>query len=240
MRRVTIPPDCGDHRCDWPKRPLAARLFAHRNCGRGFSPRELSRDKPTPTGFVWAGLLALLLTLLGGCSSPLVQPGAQTVDGLALATPVSWSDLGHQGERLWTRDGVSLNALRIYTDIEPGEHVFRARLRGERDEGARFRSGLSDIEIAELIVEGLRGSSLVNVRAIDLRPASLNGRKGFRAELSFDNNSGLHYRGLILAEGEDGSLSFLMYTAPAEFYFERDRAVVESIFASLAGGAVAR
>ena len=90
-----------------------------------------------------------------------------------------------------------------------------------------------------MIVEGLRGSSLVNVRAIDLRPATLNGRKGFRAELSFDNNSGLHYRGLILAEGEDGSLSFLMYTAPAEFYFERERAVVESVFASLAGGAKA-
>jgi len=178
----------------------------------------------------------LLLSLLSGCSSPLINPGPQSIDGLALATPVSWSDLGHRGQRLWTRDGVSLNALRIYTDIEAGEHVFRARLRGERDEGARFRAGLSDIEIAELIVEGLRGSSLVNVRAIDLRPAALNGHRGFRAELSFDNNSGLHYRGLVLAEGEDGSLSFVMYTAPAEFYFERDRAVVESIFESLAGG----
>ncbi len=33
--------------------------------------------------------------------------------------------------------------------------------------------------------------------------------------------------------GADGSLSFLMYTAPAEHYFERDRAAVEAIFASL-------
>ena len=195
-----------------------------------------SRHKVAPTGVVWHGLLALLLALLSGCSSPLIKPGAQTVDGLPLSTPLSWSDLGYQGQRLWTRDGVSLNALRIYTDIEPGEHVFRARLRGERDEGVRFRAGLSDIEIAELIVEGLRASSLINVRATDLRPASLNGHSGFRAELSFDNNSGLHYRGLVLAEGADGSLSFLMYTAPAEFYFERDRAAVEAIFASLAGG----
>jgi hypothetical protein len=179
-------------------------------------------------------LAALLLVLLAGCSSPLIKPGAQTVDGLALSTPLPWSDLGYRGQRLWTRDGASLNALRIYTDIEPGEHVFRARLRGEQDEGARFRPGLSSIEIAELIVEGLRGSGLSNVAARDLRPATLNGRPGFRAELSFDSSAGLHYRGLLLAEGEDGSLSFLMYTAPAEHYFERDREAVESIFDSLA------
>jgi hypothetical protein len=177
--------------------------------------------------------LALLLALLAGCSSPLIKPGTQTVDGLQLDTPLAWSELGYRGQRLWTRDGASLNALRIYTDIEPGEHVFRAQLRGERDEGARFRAGLSSIEIAELIVEGLRGSGLANVEARDLRPATLNGRSAFRAELSFDSSAGLHYRGLLLAEGEDGSLSFLLFTAPAEHYFERDRATVEKIFASL-------
>jgi len=127
-----------------------------------------------------------------------------------------------------------LNALRIYTDIEPGEHVFRARLRGKKDEGARFKTGMSEIEISELIVEGLRGSGLSNVEALDLRPATLNGHAGFRADLGFDNASGLHYRGLLLAEGSDGSLSFLMFTAPAEFYFERDRPSVEAIFDSLA------
>ena len=223
MRRATPPTCCAVPGCG---SELASRALQASN----------SRRKLAPTGFARHGLLVLLLTLLGGCSSPLVKPGAQTVDGLPLSTPLSWSDLGYKGQRLWTRDGVSLNALRIYTDIEAGEHVFRARLRGERDEGARFRAGLSDVEIAELIVEGLRTSSLVNVRATDLRPAHLNGRSGFRAELAFDNNGGLHYRGLVLAEGEDGSLSFLMYTAPAEFYFERDRAAVEAIFSSLAGG----
>ena len=201
---------------------------------------EGSRAEPAPTvtrrhpaaSRRW--LMSVLLAVLAGCSSPLVKPGPQTVDGLPLNTPLAWSDLGHRGQRMWTRDGAILNALRIYTDIEPGEHVFRTRLRGERDEGARFRAGLTGIEISELIVEALRGSGLVNVVARDLRPASVNGRSGFRAELSFDSAAGLHYRGLLAGEGEDGSLSFLMYTAPAEFYFERDRAAVEAIFDSLA------
>jgi hypothetical protein len=203
------------------------------------NPTESSRAEPAPTGkpgnvaSSWKLLAMFALAFLAGCSSPLIRPGPQTVDGLDLDTPLSWSDLGYRGERLWTRDGASLNALRIYTDIEPGEHVFRARLRGEQDEGARFRAGLGNIEISELIVEGLRGSGLLNVAARELRPATLNGRAGFRAELAFDTSAGLRYRGLLLAEGEDGSLSFLMYTAPAEHYFERDRAAVESIFASL-------
>lgn len=179
-------------------------------------------------------ILAPGLLLLASCSSPLVNSGAQTVDGLPLNTPVSWSELGRSGQRLWTHDGMLLNALRIFADIEPGEHVFRTQLRGKKDEGARFRTGLSEIEISELIVEGLRGSGLNHVEALNLRPATLNGRPGFRAELSFDNAGGLHYRGLLLAEGSGSSLSFLMFTAPADFYFDRDRASVEAIFTSLA------
>ena len=198
-------------------------------------PALVLSPKPSrPPALVPSFGLALACLLLSACSSPLVQPGPQTVDGLRLSTPIAWSDLGRGGQRLWTRDGMLLNALRIYTDIEPGEHVFRARLRGKKDEGARFRAGLSEIEISELIVEGLRGSGLSNVEALNLRPSTLNSRHGFRAELRFDSASGLHYRGLLLAEGADGSLSFLMYTAPAEFYFERDRASVEAIFDSLA------
>ncbi len=30
--------------------PLRVPLFAHRTCGSGFTPRELSRDEPAPTG----------------------------------------------------------------------------------------------------------------------------------------------------------------------------------------------
>ena len=189
----------------------------------------------SPFGGLRSATLLALSLILGACASPLIKPGSHNIDGLQLSTPLAWSDLGHKGERLWTRDGASLNALRIYTDIVPGEHVFRARLRGEKDEGARFRSGLSNSEIAELIIEGLRGSGLVNVSASSVAPAQMNGQPGFQAELSFDSRSGLHYRGLVLAEGEDGSLSFLLYTAPSEFYFERDADAVGAIFGSAEG-----
>ena len=74
-------------------RRCSSRSDPPRSCGsdlvsRAFEPHG-SRHKVAPTGFAWHALLALLLALLGGCSSPLVKPGAQTVDGLALSTPLS-------------------------------------------------------------------------------------------------------------------------------------------------------
>lgn len=176
---------------------------------------------------------ALLLAILSGCGSPLVRPGAQTVDGLALSTPVAWSDLGHKGQRLWTRDGASLNALRIYSEIKPGEHVLRQRLSGRKTEGARFRAGLSAIEVVELIVEGLGASGVRNVQASELRPARWQNQEGFRADIRFASASGLLYQGMLIGAASNDRLSYALYTAPAEHYFERDHASVEAIFASL-------
>lgn len=186
------------------------------------------------SGF-WRPLGVVVALLLSACASPLIRPGAQSVDGLQLTTPIEWTTLGFAGERLWTRDGPSLNALRFYTDIQPGEQVFRQHLKGRKDEGARFRAGMSAIDIQDLIVEGLRESHLANVQASGLRPAKLQGRTGFRADLDFDSPAGLHYRAMLLGEGEDDSLSFVLYSAPAEYYFERDQAAVDAIFASLGG-----
>jgi|CXWL01.1.fsa_nt_gi hypothetical protein len=179
--------------------------------------------------------IAFLVTtlLLSGCAAPLVKPGVQTVDGLRLSTPVAWTAQGIRGQRLWTRDGPALNALRIFTDIQPGEHVLRQKLRGPADEGARFRAGLGAVEIQELLVDAMTTSGLRNVRSTELAPARLNGKPGFRAELACDSPSGLHYRALVLAEGEDGTLSYLLYLAPAEHYFEAGRPAVEAIFESV-------
>ena len=179
-------------------------------------------------------LFLLLSILLTGCASPVIRPGHHGVDGLDLSTPVAWSAQGKAGQRLWTRDGPLLNSLRIFTDIAPGELVFRGRLRGAKDEGTRFRAGLGAIEIEELIIEAMGAGGMHNVRSTELRPARFNGRAGLRSEIACDSASGLHYRALLLAEGEDGSLSFLLYLAPAEHYFEHELAAIETIFTSAA------
>lgn len=195
--------------------------------------RALLRRRPVTSPSRLA--LLVMLALLAACGSPHIKRGPQVVDGLQLDTPVEWTDLGTPGRRVWTRDGVLLNTLRIHTDIEPGEPVLRRQANVHRDEGVRFRAGMDAIAIQDLILDALRAEGLADVAASGLRPARLMGRSGLRAELGFATPTGLRYRGLLLAEGEDGTLSYLLWYAPETHYHGRDRDAVEAIFASLGG-----
>ncbi len=177
-----------------------------------------------------AALCALAL-LLSGCATQLVKTGPQSVDGIALDSPLTWTSFGSKGERVWTRDGSPLNTLRIIADLEPGRPLFGTERR-VGVEGVRFAKGLSRVATLELLVEGLRAAGWDNVETVSTEPATLGGKPALRAELTLARPSGLRYRALLLAESADDTLSLLLFTAPEEHYFNRDRAAVEQIFAS--------
>ncbi len=177
-------------------------------------------------------MLASAAFLAVSCASPWIKPGVAQVDGLALRTPVGWTAQSQGGRHLWTRDGVLLNALHIVVDLAPGQALF-SNARSARDDGARFRAGMEAVELQELILEAMSAAGMRNVRALSTRPATIRGRAGFQSELQLDSTTGLHYRALLVAEGSGNSLTLLLFVAPAEFYFERDRAMVEGIFASI-------
>lgn len=179
------------------------------------------------------GLALALAVMLVGCASPtLVGPGPISVDGLRLDSPVAWSQRGLAGERQWTIDGPLLNALEIYTDVKPGELLFDLP-QAQRREGIRYRAGMSDLEVQELVADGLLAAGVVDLELLKLEPAQLDGQAAIRFELSFANAAGLRYRALALASQAGERLTLLLYYAPAEYYYERDRAHVESIFGSL-------
>lgn len=177
---------------------------------------------------VAAALLALLILLSGCASQALVPPGPARVDGLLLTTPLAWSQRGFKGERQWTIDGPLLNALEIYTGVKPGELLFDLPA-AKRREGIRYRADMSDLEVQELVADGLLAAGVVDVQLVELGPARLGDAPAIRFELSFANAAGLRYRALALASQAGGELTLLFYYAPAEYYFERDRAVVEAI-----------
>lgn len=192
--------------------------------------------------WVFAVTLALLLNACG--VGPTVGPGAPVkVKSITLSTPITWNQFGDTRMRIWTVDGFSLNALRVLSDIKPGETLFlEPRGRKERrGEGLLFRAGMSELEVQELFVDALKSADAVDVKASGLRPSAFGARSGFRFELSFANGAalamgtrgGLKMQGMVLAETQGDTLSFLMFLAPEEFYFGRDQAAVEQIFTSL-------
>ena len=187
---------------------------------------------------------ALSLTLVSCGVAPIIEPGKVVqIKDLSLSTSQRWNQFGDSRMRLWTIDGGMLNDLRIFADIKPGEHLFlAAKGRAERHgEGLLFRADMSELEVQELFVDALKRYDAVNVSASGLRPAKLGTRAGFRFELSFEsgsglslgNRGGLQYKAMVLAETQGGTLSYLYFDAPAEFYFERDKAAVEQIFSTV-------
>ncbi|MCU0753566.1 MAG: hypothetical protein MUE46_00375 [Xanthomonadales bacterium] len=185
---------------------------------------------------MWSRLPAsLLLALsLAGCVSDRIRPGEDVSLGeLTLTSPVGWSQRGYGRERYWTIDGPALNSIAIFQNVREGEHLLLLPRGRRRDEGAIYRTAMSEAEVQELFADALQSLGLVNVSATGLRPAAFGSRPGFRFELRYDTPRGLSYRGLVLAEIDAGTLSYLVYDAPAEYYYERDLASVEALLASL-------
>ena len=171
-------------------------------------------------------MAALILAGLSGCAAPtLVGPGMVRVDGLQLQTPIAWSQRGRAGERQWTVDGPLLNALEIYTRVKPGELLFDLPSAKQR-EGIRYREGMSELELQELVADGLLAAGVVDIRLLELRPAKLGDFTAVEFELAFANAVGLRYQALALASQANGELTLLLYYAPAEYYYERDRSTV--------------
>jgi len=200
--------------------------------------------KLKPLIFQYLAVAALTLTLTSCGVAPIIEPGQVVkVKDLGLSSSLRWNQFGDSRIRLWTIDGSMLNDLRIFADIKSGEHLFLApKGRAERrGEGLLFRADMSEIEVQELFVDALKRYDAVNVSASGLRPAKLGNRAGFRFELAFEsgsglslgNRGGLKYKAMVLAETQGSTLSFLYFDAPAEFYFDRDKAAVEQIFATV-------
>lgn len=181
--------------------------------------------------------LGLLVLALPGCVSDRVRPGEDVRIGeITLTSPVGWSQRGHGRERYWTIDGPALNSLAIFQNVREGEHLLLLPRGRRRDEGAIYRAAMSEAEVQELFADALQSLGLLNVSTAGLRPARFGSRPAFRFELAYDTPRGLRYRGLVLAEIDGGTLSYLVYDAPSEYYFERDLASVEALFESLRTG----
>jgi hypothetical protein len=187
----------------------------------------------------------LALSLAGCGSGPLVKAETPVKVGqLQLVSPIEWNQFSLGRERLWTRDGAFLNSLLIYTNIRDREELtLGPRRYGKfRYEGQLYRADMSEVEVMELFVDKLKSQGGVDVESNGLRPAPFGARKGFRFELRWQTDTGdavfgaggLNYRGMVLAEIQGKTLSYLYFGAPEEHYFERDKGHVEEIFKRLA------
>jgi len=175
------------------------------------------------------------LTLLAGCAGErLVQPGVASANGgIVVDTPVAWSRFVFPRYEIWTIDGIPLNRLYIVPSVKNGEHVFlERRVSAKHPDAPAFRTGMRAEEIRDIVLDALTETGAVDIRSDGLRPAKFGAIDGLRFEFSASTAAGLDYRGMVIAAARGDELTFLLWMAPAEYYYGRDAASVAHIFDS--------
>jgi len=182
-------------------------------------------------------LLAAAFTLLAACATGggrLVKAGTGVqVFDLAFDTNLDWARTRWSRFELWTIDGTPLNEFVVVSKVKPNEHVFlEARERKRRPDGPWYRPGMRPDEIRDVLLDAMRQDGWTQVSASHLRPARFGNVDGIRFDIELTHVNGLHYRGLFAAAEHGGRLTHWFWIAPSEYYYGRDAAAVDRMFAS--------
>ncbi|MCI5046275.1 MAG: hypothetical protein MRY59_02140 [Aquisalinus sp.] len=129
-----------------------------------------------------------------------------------------------------TIDGVLLNVLVLGTDISDGDALIYSA--DPKKLVPRFRAGMTDREIVEFLRDSLEYNGLVDVKISNLRPDEFPPETGVRFNFTTKTQIGLAMKGDGKAVIFDDKLFFLLFVAPAEYYYDLHADEVESIFDS--------
>ena len=166
------------------------------------------------------------------------QATATTVaKGRLAVTPAEgwnrWSFRPIKKSEVWTLDGVALNELYFVSGLIPGEPLYRDIAKKERPL-PKMGAGMQLTDIPDFVENSMRVSLKTSVfRMTNVEPARFAGHDGVRFTYEYAvEESPLIRKGMASGTIIGGQLHLIAFTAPATYYFDRDRAKIETILAS--------
>lgn len=180
-------------------------------------------------------LIALFL-MLAGCATTtstykLVEPHEVEICDLYSVRPtMRWSEVQRGDVRLWTIDGVDLDAIRFFSGIKEGVPIIDM---SEEKRETPFRPDMTETELVDAIVDAFTLQGAQQVEPRNLRPAAFGSEQGYRFELSFLDTDGLEKEGMVAGAIVDESLYLIVYTGAKMHYFPKYEAEVENILRSI-------
>ncbi|NKB42930.1 MAG: hypothetical protein GKS03_01505 [Alphaproteobacteria bacterium] len=188
---------------------------------------------------MWKRCFTVLCVTFGlsGCAAyVLVEPDQPAAIGAELVVDpqVSWARVAYPTTNgsLWTIDGLGLNQLYFFTEVEAGKPM--VRIQGQAKDAMPFyEESMIATDVMELVETTLTRLGNQQVEATNLRPAKFGPRNGFQFDLTMTSQGGLIVKGLCIAAQRDDELDALLFLAAEEYYYELHRPVVEKVFASI-------
>ena len=181
----------------------------------------------------------MLCAALGGCVSVKAVDAmapANVGDDITVTPQVAWAGangiLAGGATSVWTIDGFGLNEVRFMTGIVAGDPVMRVPNVDRKDLTVYNTMMLPD-EIMEMLSATLGKAGYRQVQTNALRPVPFGGATGFRFDLTYTTGDGLQMKGAAMFAQRRNKLDVILYTAPAEYYFDRYMPTVEKVFTSI-------
>lgn len=129
----------------------------------------------------------------------------------------------------WTRDGVTVDALRFYIGLKDGELIAPTPTEPKGQRALAFRATMQSAEVVELF-EGLysRGGSSFTLER--LSPATFIDTNGFRFEFNaIRKTDDVRLRGVGWGAVRNGELFVITFTAPRLAFYPQHAPSAESI-----------
>ncbi|XBQ15051.1 MAG: hypothetical protein ABL308_08765 [Oceanicaulis sp.] len=171
-------------------------------------------------------VLALVLVLAGCAGTGVYGPGLYDAGRYSLALQSRWSRIGAAADgdlatAQLTRDGLFLNRVILVSELRPGGTLFTPGF----DHPPRFDPAAGEAGIDTF----LTGS----IERLDYQGLEITKRETDEdwtvRRLAARRPDALAISGLAWSRVQDGRLDLVIYLAPDEHYFERDRAEVEQM-----------
>jgi hypothetical protein len=147
----------------------------------------------------------------------------------SVSLPAGWMRMESGGNLLLSKDGIDLQ--RIIIEYHTHDKAFETLKR--TSSAAMLPSELAELTIAEL--KASQKDSLPSLRVIGNSPVEIAGHTGFSLHLGYKTDAGLRIEMLMQGFADTDGYYLITYRAPTLYYFERDRAVFESVCASFRG-----
>ena len=92
----------------------------------------------------------------------------------------------------------------------------------------KLSEGMLNQEVADVIVDNLRSNpNITNQEILENIPEYVGGHSGFKLHYSYRTEDGLKIEGIYYGTMVDSWLYYLLYEAPTQHYFAKDRPVLE-------------
>ncbi len=176
--------------------------------------------------------------LLAACAAPVtrVEVGEVTVGKrMAVKVDAAWNQFGGgltAGIPTWTMEGITIDALRFYTDVKDGQTFGPANPPKGR-QPLIFKAAMQPADIGALF-QSLQTQDGSSFTLDKLEPTEFLGGTGFRFEYSTIRKvDEVPLKGVAYGRVRDGELFLVSYSAPRLVFFPRYQSRVESLIRSV-------